>query len=71
MNHDDICDCRCHEDENIVHCFPCCYSCKYCGQDIKWYSFEEHEKYCKERYEEIRRKTHEFVRSTRKSGSNR
>jgi len=63
--YDDKCNCICHEDNNLIHCSPCCCPCKYCGGNIKIEWIEEHENRCKERYEKIRRKVNELVRSSR------
>jgi hypothetical protein len=28
------CNCMCHEDDDVEHCFPCCWQCTVCGENI-------------------------------------
>lgn len=50
MTHNNIlneCNCECHFNDNIVHCVPCCYECRYCNRTIFSFHIYDHEKECK------------------------
>lgn len=49
-----VCDCKCHENPNIMHCMPCCYECEFCGILIKTGCMGIHQKECKEAIKKLK-----------------
>lgn len=42
-----VCDCMCHTDANVMHIVACCEYCKYCDSNIRLGMMEYHKKECK------------------------
>lgn len=40
------CECICHEDDRVVHAFPCCMPCKECGKMFAPWHIDAHESRC-------------------------
>lgn len=43
---EDICECVCHSDPSVMHCFPCCDKCPFCEQRIRSYKIPTHHARC-------------------------
>ena len=52
-----ICMCECHESMvELLHLFPCCHRCPYCGQRIVAEHYDKHLEVCKLVYVDIVKK---------------
>lgn len=45
---DEVCFCPCHnEDSGLLHCIPCCATCRKCGLRILNHAYKQHAQECK------------------------
>jgi hypothetical protein len=51
----DECTCDCHWDGFVVHSFPCCEECPWCGKNVAHWSVDVHEKECTARDRGLRK----------------
>jgi hypothetical protein len=45
----EICNCPCHNNNNVRHIMPCCFYCEFCSQKIKYHHYTSHIKVCEEK----------------------
>ena len=64
---DEECDCDCHEDTSVHHCFPCCQICDICGKRIKLSFFDSHKYRCEKEAEYINQEIERLSNSDKKS----
>jgi hypothetical protein len=47
------CMCACHSFDGIMHCYPCCSTCKRCTLRVKHGFGSSHEEKCKEKFDQL------------------
>ena len=58
-NHEE-CHCKCHIDESVMLCMPCCGRCPHCNVFIKNLYIENHIKECEQHIQDIMRELSEI-----------
>jgi hypothetical protein len=49
----ELCDCRCHTDNNYHHALVCCKRCGVCSEDIRSVFLDTHKEKCEARSTEF------------------